>query len=151
MYQFFSTISSGNLSQSLITIAGVSSRVWLFCLFSIAFSFRGWLFWTISLNRIFDTIITSLINFVLSEILMFIDTIEISKKASVTPFYTFFSCLSFLWFNAKHPCSMLPNLFYIQNLFYTKFPNFFKLLRLFSQQYLSTDVDTIWWSSYCFF
>ena len=39
---------------------------------------------------------------------------------------------------------MLPNLFYIQNLFYTKFPNFFKLLRLFSQQYLSTDVDTIW-------
>ena len=46
----FSTISSNsNLCQTLIAIAGISSEIWLFWLFSTGFSSRSWLFWIISL------------------------------------------------------------------------------------------------------
>ena len=47
----FSTISSGNWSQPLKAIAGVSSEIWLFWLFSNGLLSRGWFLWIISLIR----------------------------------------------------------------------------------------------------
>ena len=78
----FSTVSSGNLSQSLIFIAILD---WLFVQRLVVVNNI--------VDRIFDTIITTLINFALWEVLMFVDTIQISKKSFNCAFLYFFQFL----------------------------------------------------------
>ena len=72
-------------------------------------------------DNIFNTIITTLMHFILWEILMFVDTFRIS---------TFFQFLC----DPETTCSPLES----------KFPTFSIFTFIVSQQYLNTDVNIIW-------
>ena len=142
----FSSISSGNLSQPLIVIAGVSSGIWLFWLFSSSFLSRGCLFWIVWL--IWFSIQSSPLWSVSSSGKYWCSLIlsESQKKVSIVSCYIFFSV-------PYHSCSsMWPNLFwwYLKQLTglttESKFLTFSFFTFSVSQQYLSADVNIWYWS-----